>query len=143
MAEIDSLIYLNQLHWDYPLNQAKTSGGVQMRYDDDADMFLLLFVSPELETVVFYLDDHVGLLIDPETMNVVGLQIEAFKYSFLPNHGAVDYVWRLSDAWADAKDYGDLVLRFDRTTRQMAREVIRATEDVLGEPAAELVAALG
>lgn len=142
MAEIESLISLNQLHWDYLLNQARTSGGVQMRYDDDADMFLLLFVSLEPETVVYYLDDHIGLLVDPETMNVVGLQIEAFKHSFLPNHGAVDYVWRLSDAWADAKDYGDLVLRFNKTTRQMAREVIRATEDVLGDPAAELVLAL-
>ncbi len=142
MAEIENLISPSELKWAYLFDRAKQTSGFFMRYDEDADIFLLLFVSPEQETVVYYVDDHVGLLIHPETMNVVGFQVEAFKYSFLPSHASVDRVWRLGEAGLAAKDYGDLILIFDQTTKHVAREVFRAVEDVLGEPAEELVAAL-
>jgi hypothetical protein len=78
-------------------------------------------------------------------MNVVGFQVEAFQHAFIPKHAAVGRIWRLSDSGLDIKqikDYGDLILNFERNSKDMAREVIRATEDVIGEPALELVAAL-
>lgn len=142
MAEIQNLISSGELKWDYLFNRVKKGAGFSMRYDDNADIFLLQFISPDQETVVYYVDGHVGLLIDPEAMNVVGIQVEAFKRSFLPAHDSVQRAWRLGESGLDVKDYGDLILVFDQTTKNMAREVIRATEDVVGEPAAGLVAAL-
>ncbi|MBI1258953.1 MAG: hypothetical protein GC204_15895 [Chloroflexi bacterium] len=140
MADLENLKSLTDLKWDY-LADKQNIARRNMRYDDLADMFMLLFVPPEQETVVFYVDGYVGLLIDPETMNVVGLQIDAFRRSFLPNHASVQH-WRLSETGVDVQDFGDVILTFDRLNTKIAQEIILATEDVLGEPAAELAAAL-
>jgi hypothetical protein len=141
MADIQPLKTANDLHWNYLADRQNTLNPL-VRYDERADLFMLLFISPEQETVVFYADSHVGLLINPETLEVVGLQVEAFKKRFLQEHDSLEREWRLSETGLDMKDFGDLMLRFENRKRRVAREVIRATEYVLGEPASELVAAL-
>lgn len=141
MANLQPLKTAGDLNWNYLVDKRNTSNSL-VRYDDRADSFMLLFVPPEQETVVFYADRHVGLLINPETMEVVGLQIEAFKKRFLLDHDSLEREWRLSETGLDLKDFGDLLLRFEYRKRRVAREVIRATENVIGEPAAELLAAL-
>jgi len=141
MADLQHLKTVEDLRWNYLADKQNVSNPV-VRYDDRADLFMLLFVSPEQETVVFYADGQVGLLVAPETMEVVGLQIEAFKKHFLQNHDSLEREWRLSETGLDVKDFGDLLLRFEKRKRRVAQEVIRATEAVIGEPAAEMMAAL-
>jgi hypothetical protein len=60
----------------------------------------------------------------------------------LPSHDSVDREWRLGTSGLDVKDYGDLIIKFDQTTKHVAREVFRVVEDIIGEPAMELVAVL-
>lgn len=145
MEDFESLISADELKWGYLLEAAKKPYGYKMRYDDQADMVMIIFTSPEQETVVFYVDNHVGLLVNPDTMDVVGFQIEAFRHSFLQNHDAVDRVWRMSDANIHSEDFPDFTLHFkdEKTERSVIREIIRATEAVVDEPAVEdVVAAL-
>ena len=141
MAQIPNLKTVDQLRWAYLADKRNVSNPL-VRYDALADLFMLLFVPPDRETVVFYADQAVGLLVDPETMEVVGLQIEAFKRRFLHDHDSLEREWRLSETGIDMQDFGDLLIRFESRKRRVAREVIRAAESAIGEPAAELVAAL-
>lgn len=142
MEDFESLISADELKWDFILEAAKKRG-FSMRYDDDADMVMIVFTPPKQETVVFYVDKHVGLLVNPDTMDVVGFQIEAFKHSFLQNHDDLVRVWRMSDTNIHSEDFFDFTLIFKQTEQSVVREIIRATEEVVDEPAVEdVVAAL-
>jgi uncharacterized protein YuzE len=57
-----------------------------VRYDPSFDAFTILFTDPSVETTVFYLDDHIALLYNHETDQVVGVQVEGFVRYFLPRH---------------------------------------------------------
>lgn len=118
-------------------------GRAYLHYDPVFDALMILFVSPDTETVVHYVDDHVALLYEPETREVVGLQVEAFERSFVPRHDAVRRVWRLSEA-TDTKieDLGDMIFAVEARTPEVTREVVRASAPALGSRGQELVAAL-
>ncbi len=129
MARIDPLMPANNFKTTY-LKQMPSP--LFVRYDPVFDALMILLVSPELETVVHYVDEHVGLLYIPETLEIVGLQVEAFERKFLPAHVEVQRVWRLSDA-CDLEDAGDLILAVERQTPLVAREVAKAAESMLGQ----------
>lgn len=121
---------------------ADKSGHVFVNYDDVFDALMLLVISPDHETVVHYVDDHVALLYLPDTREIVGLQVEDFEHSFVPQHEAVSKVWRLSTSRVKLESFGDMILAVEKAKPKVAREVLKATEEVLGEPAAELAALL-
>lgn len=121
---------------------AEKSRHTYVKYDDVFDALMLLVVSPEHETVVHYVDDHVALLYLPDSLEIVGLQIEDFEYSFVPEHEAVSKVWRLSTSGVKLESLGDMILAVEKAKPEVAREVVKATESVLGEPAAEFAALL-
>lgn len=143
MADMNSLISTDQLHTSL-IHELAETGRLQTNlfYDPDFDALMLLLVPNDRETIVHYVDDHVALLVLQEELEVVGLQIEDFRQSFLPSHATVQQVWRLNDTGATLKDFGDLMLTFETLTPRIAREVVKATETLLGEPGADLVAAL-
>lgn len=70
------LIELRELKWEY-LQAMFALGGAfaNVRHDEIANILLIRFIPPEVETVVFYIG-KIGLLVEPETMNVVGFHLE-------------------------------------------------------------------
>jgi hypothetical protein len=143
MAGIERLVPTSELKTGYLAKLAKSkSQSLFVSYDKEFDALTLQVVPPEVETVVHYVDDNVALLYRPADLEVVGLQVESFERSFLPRHESVRKVWKLSDACADLDDFGDVILIVERLKSKVAQEVAKAAEDVLGEPGAELVAAL-
>ena len=48
-------------------------------YNEQVDSFTLLIVSQKIKKIVHYIDEHVALLYDPETKEIVGVRIESFK----------------------------------------------------------------
>jgi hypothetical protein len=144
MAGIEHLIATSQLKTNILGQLAKEQRHrLFINYDREFDALMLLFVSPEIETVVHYVDDHVGLLYEADTLEIVGMQVEAFEHSFLSAHENVRRIWRLRDVGVTVEDFGDIVFAFERIKPKLARELVKAAEDVLGEPGAELAAALG
>ena len=94
---------------------------------------LILTVSPETETVIHYVDDqHVALVYDSNSLEIVGLQNEDFEYGFLPKHAGVAKVWLLSDSikMSDLKDFGDLIVKVENDKPSIVREVFLASEDI-------------
>ena len=107
-------------------------------YDADFDALIIL-LAPTKDTIVHYInDDHVALLYEADTKEIVGIQIEDFVYSFLPKHDSVDQIWRLSESDAKVENVGDLILAFERKTPQIAHEVFKATAELLGREGLEL-----
>jgi hypothetical protein len=106
-------------------------GIAYLRYDDSFDALTLMLVAPSdsCETVVHYVDSHIGLLYDPETFEVVGFQIEAFEKSFVPQHANVGKVWKLSGDDLRSKDFGELTIRIDALKPKIVKEVMAASRD--------------
>jgi len=128
MAGIDRLIPTKELK---VTRLAGERHPPMLYYDRDFDALMILAISPDTETVVHYIDDHVALLYEPETLEIVGLQIEDFKSGFLPKHENVRRVWRLSEANKNLEDVGDLIITFERLKPQVAREVVQVTKNLL------------
>lgn len=142
MAEIERLIPTNKLQTEYLKNFPKFQPPLFVRYDKRFDALLILLVPPEIETVVHYIDEHVGLLYRPDDFEIVGIQVEAFERSFLPNHATADKAWRLRDSCDELEDFGDLILAIERKKPEVAREVTRAAESILRSPEQEFVRAI-
>ena len=140
MAGIGRLIHTNELKMTR-LAQSTPSERrpLVLHYDSDFDALIMLAAPADTETVVHYIDDHVALHYEPETLEIVGLQIEDFKSSFLPRHDTVRRVWRLSEANKKLEDFGDMIVTFERLKPQVAREVALVTKDLLPQ-GAELAA---
>ncbi len=112
-------------------------------YDNLADELMISFISPDRETIVHYLDDHVGLLFEPETKEIVGLQIDAFNSSFLPKYASLQKIWRLRNCREiERENVGDLSLAVHERQLKIALEIIHVSKPVLGKQAKPLERAL-
>lgn len=107
---------------------------ITVKYDPQFDALMILLISPKNRTRVHYVDEHVGLLYTPENMEIVGLQVEAFERSFLAGHENIQRVWKLSDAYENLEDVGDIIFVAEKAKSQVAKAVAQVTESMLGEP---------
>ena len=136
MAAIDRLMETKELKMTRLVRSAASERRpLMLHYDSDSDALIMLAVPPDVETVVHYIDDHVALLYEPETLEIVGLQIEDFEHGFLPKHDAVRRVWRLSEANMKLEDFGDVIITFERLKPQVAREVALVAKNLLPQGA--------
>ncbi len=70
------LVALSELRFNYLPAEWRWCRG---HYDVDADILMFTIMHEDRETVVHYLDEHVGLLYDPATKIVVGVQVEGLQ----------------------------------------------------------------
>jgi hypothetical protein len=132
MAEIKRLVETNQLKTSRLAESIfSTNQPAFFKYDTEFDALIFLVVPPSTETVAHYLDEHVALLYEPRTKEVVGLQVEDFEHSFIPQHEEVLRVWRLSDSPTKIEDFRDLVITVESVQPKVAKEVFKVTEDLL------------
>ncbi len=128
------------------LNEAKTTGKVQrafsFRYDNVSDAALILLIQPQEGLIVHYLDDHIGFLYEENSLEIVGLRIEAFAQKFVPANENVQRVW-LSIANDKVQDFGQVTIMFERIQPQVVQEVVRATQPMLGKQGSTLASLVG
>jgi hypothetical protein len=147
MAQFEQLISASDLKTDRLSQAGKDSiqHPFSIRYHDRLDALIVFLVPAEHDAVVFYLDEHVGLLCDSETLEIVGFQIEAFEHSFLPQYADLSRAWRLSGG-AEFETFGQLILKVQRMEPDVAREVVEASRPFLlgqlGQRGEDLLAAL-
>lgn len=140
MDTIRPLIRSDQLKTRYLAKSKKPQ--ITVKYDKNFDALLILFASDEEEFVAHYVDDRIALLYRSDNMEIIGLQIEDFQLDFLPAHENVARLWQLRGTGEQISDMGDIILYAENRLPKVAREVAKATKEVLGEPGDELVAAL-
>lgn len=132
MAKIKRLVETKELQTAFFEElQERGPAPILFNYDERFDALMFLFVSPDTETVAHYVDEHVALLYEPDSKQVVGMQIEDFEHSFVPQHESVRREWRLSGSAAELDSLGDIIFIVERQKPQVVREVVRATEDLI------------
>lgn len=134
MNAINHLIKTEELKFDRIRAAADNKTMFKGDYDATDDTLFVYFGERSTEVVVHYMDEFVGLLYDPDSLEVVGLQIEAFEYSFVPAHG-LSATWELNDTdRRELKDVGDMMKASERKMKAMTKEIERITVDPLLRP---------
>ena len=141
MDTIERLINTDDLITSRLIRNLDREQGKFMYYDPVSDILLLTIVPPTTESVVHYIDDHVALLYEPESLEVVGFQVEAFEHSFMPEHETLRAVWRLSDANVTLENIGDLIMVFERKKQIVAQELKNITRNLLSGSSRRLIPA--
>ena len=141
MDTIERLINTDDLITSRLIRNLDREQGKFMYYDPVSDILLLTITPPTTESVVHYIDDHVALLYEPESLEVVGFQVEAFEHSFMPEHETLKAVWRLSDANVALENIGDLIMVFERKKQIVAQELKNITRNLLSGSSRRLIPA--
>jgi hypothetical protein len=105
------------------------------------DIFTLLIVPPDTPKIVHYLDEHVALLYEPDTMQVIGLRIESFECSFLPKYASLKKAWKLSGTQVQLHNFGDLsiaVQQFEQRKPVVAYEVSKIAHNIAEKSGIEI-----
>ena len=138
MAEIQPLVSLDDLKFTLLKEIAK---GKRVKpiieYDKDFDALIIMFTLYGTESVVYYLDQHIAIIFDEDTLEVVGIQIEDFERDFVPTHASVMHMWR--DVEAPRQNFGELMIVVETKKKNIAREVVKASEELLPDSGAELM----
>jgi hypothetical protein len=105
MATIEPLIDISEIKTTL-LTDPNRKGKVTltMHYDDVVDALTLLFVPNNQETVVFYMDDYLGVLYLAENLELVGLYIEDVKFGFLQQDEQLESLWNRWEASLESAD---------------------------------------
>lgn len=91
-------------------------------FDPKEDAVMLLIVDRKAPRIVHYIDEHVALLYQPETREIVGLRIESFQKSFLPKYADLQKAWKLSEA-SQVRDLGELEINVRKQEVIVARQI--------------------
>ena len=131
MNGITPLLKTEELNFSRIKEAAETGRTFVGDYDPEDDTLFVYFGDRPDEVVVHYMDEYVGLLYDPASLEVVGLQIEAFEYSFVPTHN-LNATWELSDNDRhQLRSTGDMVHASERKMKAITKEVERIAVDPL------------
>jgi hypothetical protein len=104
---------------------------VSFFFDPEVDALMILFNDPCKETIVHFIDDQVALLYEPETLEVVGVQVEAFQKAFLVEHDSVARAWKLREKCSELEDFGEMIIAVERQKPIVAREIVQITDEIL------------
>ncbi|HOJ02294.1 MAG TPA: hypothetical protein PLL88_11835 [Anaerolineaceae bacterium] len=135
MDKIKQLVQTSQLKTNYLSNCHQSK--IFFHYDDLSDTFMLLFVPPDKETIVHYLDKYVAILYTPNDYEIVGLQVDYFQSDFIPMYEDLQREWCLSDFVVKDESFWDLTLSVESKKISIALGIIKAKQEVIGKPAEE------
>lgn len=136
MAGLEQLIDTKELKttlWTETLE--KEHSVTYLKYNKKVDTLTLLVVPKDTPTIVHYIDEHVALLYQPESRQIVGLRVEAFQRSFLPKYSSLQKIWRLSDT-CELENFGDLIIasrHYENKEPEVARELTQITQNLVGK----------
>ena len=136
MDKIKPLVESSQLKTNY-LSKISKQDSLIFNYEKDADILMMLFISPDIETTVHYLDRNVAILYESDNKEIVGLQIEDFQSEFLPLYSDLQKAWCLSDFEISNDCFWDLTLKVKERKLFVARKIISAKHNIIGKSAKE------
>jgi len=97
------------------------------------DVVMVMVVDPRTPKVVHFVDDHVALLYQEDSREVVGFRIEGFEKGFLPKYASLQKVWKLSDISKELATVGDLRITARQRETQMAAALTKVARPILAK----------
>ena len=95
MAHIEPLVRTDQLKFDVLSDMKKTGLPLTLSYDDAFDVLMGNF-GPNGRHVVHYLHGDFAVLVEPDSLEIVGFWLENFKGKFLVRHPELQSIWTVS-----------------------------------------------
>lgn len=139
MAEIKRLVETSQLNtkqWMNNIVEGKQKS--VFYYNPEVDAFTLLFDDPAKPRVVHYIDEHVALLYEPDTLEIVGVRVEAFERAFLPQYARLEKTWNLKDKQVKLTDLWDLTITVQMNQPIVTKEISKITHTIAKKRGLEL-----
>ena len=134
MAAIPNLIDIKHLKLSL-LNEFvtnPTTAAYSVDYDDDFDALYVMLLDCQKETVTYYINDYLALLFEPSTKDVVGIQIESFRKSFLKQYSKLQKAWKVNENKENRiNDLGDIFLIRKKQEPAIAQEVAKIAEGLI------------
>ncbi len=127
---LERLVQTSELKTTIWKRSADKSSRPLFAYNNRVDTITLLVTGQREPTIAHYIDDHVALLYQPDTLEVIGVRVEAFKRSFLPMYARLEKAWKLSDQCSELEDLGDLIIAVKKQEHIMATEVSKITSQI-------------
>jgi len=132
MARLKRLVKTSQLKtnlWKERVGKKEFKSNIY--YNETVDSLSLLIVPPTTKKIVHYIDDHVALYYEPESLEVIGVRVEAFERSFLPKYAELKKAWCLSDTGKQLHDFYDLLIAVEYRQPQIATEITKIAGGLL------------
>ena len=105
--------------------------GVHVYYDKMNDTLLMQIIPPCEETIIHFLEDeNVSLIYEAKSKEIVGIQIEGFRTSFVPKHASLEKIWNKRIA---IKDFGELLIRVEDDRPLLAKEIVKASRSAISQ----------
>ncbi|MBN1819171.1 MAG: hypothetical protein JW833_00560 [Prolixibacteraceae bacterium] len=130
MAEIEQLIDMKELKLAKVKSWINGNENYSARYDDRLDTLYIMFTNSDSVTIVHHLDENLALIYLPDTLEVVGVQIEDLKL-FARKNRAIDEVWKLQGDCERLSNMGKLYAYKYKQEKKVMREVARVTQESL------------
>ncbi|MDI6770106.1 MAG: hypothetical protein QMD04_10595 [Anaerolineales bacterium] len=135
MANIERLVRTTELKLTKlrKLSEERLYRSANLSYDPDFDELLIFFENYQDRYIVHPVDENVSLLYEPDTKEVVGIQVEAFERSFIRRYENVGKTWRLSENCEEFEhsDLGDIYIILQKRQPEITREVGEITNHLL------------
>lgn len=109
---------------------SKSQNPEDFYYNEVVDALSFRIVSRLEETIVHYIDEHVGLLYRPSDLEIVGIRIEGFKKGFLPKYADLQKEWRLSTNCSDLNDFGDMLITVEKQESEVTKKITDVTSEL-------------
>ena len=134
IQQLEPLITTDELKTSRLIENIDQNKAKYLFYDNVSDILTLLIDPPSKSviTVVHYIDQHVGLIYDLDSMEVVGFQVDAFEHSFMPLNEDLAAIWRLSDTDVELENLEDFIIVFERIKETVAKKLDTYAQQRLG-----------
>lgn len=139
-ARIKKLVDTNSLKMNLWKKAAREHVKPYFYANPRLDVVMVLIVDPREPKITHFVDEHVALLYQENTREVIGFRIEGFEKSFLPQYASLQKVWKLSDIRKDLADVGDLHITARQHDIQMATELTKVTRPIFARAGMEVPA---
>ena len=121
-ATLPRLVDVKELKTNLWKQAAASKIAPSFYFDPKVDAVMLLIVEKKTPKIVLYIDEHVALLYQPESKEIIGLRIENFQKSFLPKYAELQQNWKLSSTYP-VRDFGDLIIRVRKQEGIVAKQI--------------------
>jgi len=132
-AHIEKLVDTHSLKMNLWKEAARKNAAPYFYANRRIDVVMVMVVDPRTPKVVHFVDDHVALLYQEDSREVVGFRIEGFEKGFLPKYASLQKVWKLSDISKELATVGDLHITARQLETRMATELTKVARPILAK----------
>jgi hypothetical protein len=137
-ARIKNLVNTHSLKMNLWTKAAHQHAKPYFYADPRLDVIMVMIVDPRTPKITHFVDEHVALLYEENTREVIGFRIESFGKSFLPQYASLQMVWKFSDVSKDFTNVGDLHISARQHDIQMANELTKVARPILAKAGMEV-----